>query len=103
MSEKQKFHKTYGDIAFLISVLIEEPILRAALRFWDPSYQCFAFGKEYLVPTIKEYSILIGLDLQYPDKVYNKKPRAGCRKVLAKILKVKPQMVDTYLVQKGNH
>ena len=81
---------------------IEEPVLRVALRFWDLSYRCFAFGKEDLVPTIEEYSILIGLDLQYPDKVYNKKTRAGCRKVLAKILKVKPQMVDTYLVQKEN-
>ena len=37
------------------------------------------------------------------DKVYNKKPNEGCRKVLAKILKVKPQTLDTYLVQKENH
>ena len=45
---------------------------------------------------------MIDIDLQYPDKVYNKKLRAGYRKLLAKILKVKPQIVDTYLVQKGN-
>ena len=44
----------------------------------------------------------MGLDLQFPDKAYNKKPKAGCRKMLAKILKVKPKVVDTYLVQKGN-
>ena len=44
----------------------------------------------------------MGINLQYPDKVYNMKPKAGCQKVLAKILKVKPQLVDTYLVQKGN-
>ena len=100
--EKQKFRKTYGVIAFLISVPIEEPVLQVALRFWDLSYRCFAFGKKDLVLTIEEYSILIGLDLQYSDKVYNKKPRARCCKELAKILKVKPQMVDTYLVQKEN-
>ena len=85
-----------------MSVPIEKPVLRAALRFWDPSHRCFTFGKEDLVPTIEEYSVLIGINLQYPDKVYNRKPRAGCRKMLAKILKVKPQMVDTYLVQKEN-
>ena len=96
------FRKTYGDIASLISVPIEEPVLRAALRFWDPSYRCFTFGKEDLVPTIEEYSVLMGINLQYPDKVYNRKPKVGCQKVLAKILKVKPQLVDTYLVQKGN-
>ena len=75
------FRKTYGDVASLMSVPIEEPVLRAALRFWDLSYRYFTFGKEDLVPTIEEYSVLIGLDLQYH-------------------LKVKPQMVDTYLVQK---
>ena len=100
ISEKQKFCKTCSDIASLILVPIEEPILRAALRFSDPSYRCFAFGKEDLVPTIEEYSVLIGLNLHYPNKVYNKKPKTGCRKVLAKILKVKPQMVDTYWSKK---
>ena len=81
---------------------IEEPVLQATLRFWDPSYQCFTFGKEDLVPTIKEYSVLIGVDLQHTDKVYNKKPRSGYQKALAKILKVKPQVIDTYLVQKAD-
>ena len=33
MSEKQKFCEIYGDIASLISVPIEEPVFRAALRF----------------------------------------------------------------------
>ena len=56
-----------------------------------------------MVPTIEEYSVLIGIDLQHSDKVYNKKPKVRCRKVLAKILKVKPQTIDTYLVQKENH
>ena len=55
-----------------------------------------------MVPTIEEYSVLIGIDLQYPDKAYNRKPKVGCWKVLAKILKVKSQLVDNYLVQKGN-
>ena len=81
---------------------IEEYVLQAALRFYDLSYRCFTLNKEDLVLTIEEYSILIGIDLQYLDKIYNKKPRAGCQKVLAKILKVKPQVVDTYLVRKRN-
>ena len=102
-SKKKTFQEIYGGIASLISVPIEEPLLRVSLRFWDPSYQCFTFGKKDLVPTIEEYSVLIGVDLQHPGKVYNKKPRTRCRKMLAKILKVKPQTIDTYLVQKENH
>ena len=73
------------------------------MRFWDPFYRCFTFGKKDLVPTIEEYSVLIGTNLQHLDKVYNKKPKAGCQKVLAKILKVKPQTIDAYWVQKENH
>ena len=38
ISEKQEFRKTYSDVASLTSVPIEEPVLQAALRFWDPSY-----------------------------------------------------------------
>ena len=77
ISERKKFCETYGDIASLISVHFEEPVLQVALRFWDPSYRCFTFGKKDLVPTIEEYSVLIGIDLKYSDKVYNKKPKAG--------------------------
>ena len=83
ISKKKKFYETYGDISSLISVPIEEPLLQVAMRFWDPSYRCFTFGKNDLVPTVEEYSVLIGVELQHPDKVYNQKPREGWRKALA--------------------
>ena len=88
LSERKRFRETYDDIASLISMPVEEPLLRVVMRFWDPSHKCFIFGKNDLVPTIEEYSVLIGLELQHPDKVYNQKPRAGWRKALAQILKV---------------
>ena len=101
-SEKKKFREIYGDITSLISMPVEEPLLRAAMRFQDPSYRCFTFGKNDLVPNIEEYFVLIGLELQHPDKVYNQKSRAGWRKALAQILKVPPVIIDTYMVQKGS-
>ena len=52
-SERKEFHKTYGDIASLILVPIEELVLRASLRLWDFSYRCFTFSKEDLVLTIE--------------------------------------------------
>ena len=73
--EKKTFRETYGDIASLISVPVKEPLLRAALRFWDLSYRYFTFGKNNLVPTVEEYSVLIGLELQHLDKVYNQKSK----------------------------
>ena len=71
-----------------------------SIEILEPSYQCFTFSKKDLVSTIEKYSVMIGVDLQHSDKVYNKKPKSGYQKMLAKILKVKPQMIDTYLVQK---
>ena len=53
ISEKKRFRETYGDIASLISVPIKKPLLPAAMRFWDPSYRCFTFGKNDLVPNIE--------------------------------------------------
>ena len=61
--QKKRFCETYGDIASLILVPVEEPLLRAVMRFWDPSYRCFTFGKNDLVPTVEEYSVLIGVEL----------------------------------------
>ena len=58
-------------------MLVEEPLLRAAMKFLDPSYRCFTFGKNDLVPNIEEYFALIGLEFQHSDKVYNQKLRAG--------------------------
>ena len=90
ISEKKRFHETYGDITSLILVPVEESLLQAGMRFWDPSFKCFTFGKNDLVPIVEEYSVVIGLELQHPNKVYNQKPTAGWRKALAQILKVQP-------------
>ena len=73
------------------------------MRFWDYSYKCFTFSNEDLVPTIEEYSILMGVKLQHSDKVYVRKPRSGCWKKLAKILGVRPQIIDTDLGSKRAH
>ena len=63
ISGKKRFHEIYGDMASFLSLPIEEPLLRAAMRFWDPSYRCFTFGKNDLVPTVEEYLVLIGIEL----------------------------------------
>ena len=75
--KKKTFSETYGDIASLISVPVKEPLLQAALRFWDPSYRCFTFSKNDLVPIVEEYLVFIGVELQHLDKVYNQKSRVG--------------------------
>ena len=81
-------------------VEVDEPLVRAAIQFWDPSYRCFTFNGEYLVPTVEKYSMLIRLNLQYPNKVYYRRLRLEVCKKLAKIMGIEPVDADGYLVSK---
>ena len=71
--EKQNtFTKKYGDIALLLSVSIDEQLIRVTTLFLDLSYRCFTFNKKDMTPTIKEYSTLLHLELTNLDKIFYK-------------------------------
>ena len=76
---KRKFYNLYGQIASLITIEVDESLIRAVIQFWDPLYRCFTFNGEDLMPTAEEYSMLIKLNLQSPDKVYYRRTRLGIR------------------------
>ena len=42
------FTVKYGDIALLLSIEIDEQLLKAIILFCDPSYRCFTFNHENL-------------------------------------------------------
>ena len=67
---KRKFCDQYGQIASLIAVRVDEPLVRAAIQFWDPSYRCFTFNEEDMMPVVEKYSMMMRLNSQCPDKVY---------------------------------
>ena len=83
---KKRFYELYGQIASLITVKVDESLIRAAIQFWDPSHKYFTFNEKDLMPTAEEYSMLIRLNLQCPDKIYYRRTRLGVRKKLAKIM-----------------
>ena len=74
---KRKFYDLYGQIVSLINVKVDEPLIRAVIQFWDPSHRCFTFNEKDLMLTTEEYSMLIRLNLQFPDKVYYRRQRLG--------------------------
>ncbi|KAG8500459.1 hypothetical protein CXB51_002729 [Gossypium anomalum] len=53
------FTERYGDIAHLITIRVDEQLIQAMVRFWDPAYQCFTFNQEDMTPTIEEYAALL--------------------------------------------
>ena len=52
------------------------------------------------MPMAEKYSMLIRLNLQCPNKVYYRRARLGVRKKLAKIMGIKSEDADDYLVNK---
>ncbi|KAK5841575.1 hypothetical protein PVK06_003896 [Gossypium arboreum] len=69
------FTERYGDIANLIAVNVDERLIQAMVRFWDPAYQCFTFNREGMTPTIEEYVALLRVENVQFYKVYVKKPK----------------------------
>ena len=70
------------------------------LIFLYSSYRCFTFNGKDMMPTIEEYSMMIRLNLQSLDKVYYRRMRMRIRKKLVKIMKVKPEDAEGYIVNK---
>ena len=97
---KRKFYDLYGQIASLITIEVDVPLIRAAIQFCDPSYICFTFNGDDLVPIVEEYSMLIRLNLQCLNKVYYRRSRLRVHKKLAKIMRIEPVDADGYLVSK---
>ncbi|KAL1175396.1 hypothetical protein V6Z11_A04G086800 [Gossypium hirsutum] len=69
------FTEKYGDIAHLIAVNVDEQLIQAIVRFWDPTYQCFTFNQEDMTPTIEEYAALLRIDNVQFSKIYVKEPK----------------------------
>ncbi|KAK5812476.1 hypothetical protein PVK06_027906 [Gossypium arboreum] len=69
------FTERYGDIANLIAVSVDERLIQAMVRFWDPAYACFIFNQEDMTPTIEEYVALLRVDNVQSYKIYVKEPK----------------------------
>ncbi|KAG8485380.1 hypothetical protein CXB51_021664 [Gossypium anomalum] len=69
------FTERYGDIANLIAINVDEQLIQAMIRLWDPTYQCFTFNQEDMTLTIEEYATLLRIDNVQFYKIYVKEPK----------------------------
>ncbi|KAL4376932.1 hypothetical protein GQ457_02G030970 [Hibiscus cannabinus] len=74
-ADRQAFVDRYGDIAYLLYVQVNEPMLRALIKFWNPGYRCFTFNSIDLMPTVEEYSELLRVPNIIEDRIYTKPKR----------------------------
>ncbi|KAK9011581.1 hypothetical protein V6N11_044428 [Hibiscus sabdariffa] len=71
-TDRQAFIDRYGDIAYLLYVQVNEPMLRALIKFWNPGYCCFTLNRIDLMPTVEEYSELLRVPNIIEDRIYTK-------------------------------
>ncbi|MBA0854709.1 hypothetical protein Goshw_004009 [Gossypium schwendimanii] len=68
-----RFWEKYGDVAQLLFVKPDDDLLKAMVRFWDPTYRCFTFNEVDMVLTIEEYSTLFHYDFRDKLRIYWKR------------------------------
>ncbi|XP_050876010.1 uncharacterized protein LOC127079670 [Lathyrus oleraceus] len=57
------FKDRYGRLLSLLNTNIKNVILATLVQFYDPLYHCFTFPDYQLMPTLEEYSYLLGLPI----------------------------------------
>ncbi|KAK2374900.1 hypothetical protein QL285_075831 [Trifolium repens] len=67
VASPEDFRKNHGNLLSLLRVNIAKGSLGTLVQFYDPLYHCFTFPDYQLVPTLEEYSYLVGLPIL--DKV----------------------------------
>ena len=66
------FTKKYGLLINLVTTNFEEDMVHVLFQFFDPKHHCFTFPNYQLVPTMEEFSQLLGECLfliDYPSPV----------------------------------
>ncbi|GAU22854.1 hypothetical protein TSUD_282210 [Trifolium subterraneum] len=96
----EDFRRDHGKLLGLLKVNVEKGSLETLVQFYDPLYHCFTFLDYQLVPTLEEYSYLIGLPI--PDKV----PFSGLEPTpkpltIAEALHLETSVVKANLTSKG--
>ncbi|XP_058732999.1 uncharacterized protein LOC131604581 [Vicia villosa] len=61
--DQDKFYIKYGRLLYLLKTKMEEGIVSTLFHFYDSLYHCFTFPDYQLLPTLEEYSSIIGLPI----------------------------------------
>ncbi|KAL4272347.1 hypothetical protein GQ457_13G018680 [Hibiscus cannabinus] len=71
-TEKDLFYQEFGDIADLLYVKMNAPLIWEMLQFWSSSYRCFNFNSNDMTLTVEEYTSLLNIPNIEVDKIYTK-------------------------------
>ena len=90
----------FRDLLHLTKLPINETMIKAAIRFWDPKRNCFNFNNIDLVPTVEEYRRLLDLPVEENIKVYKPDPQKSCKAPLSQFLKISRKQASSLVLEK---
>ena len=70
------FIQRHGSLLSLVTAKRDQQLMSVLTQFYDPLYQCFTFQDFQLVPTLEEFSELLGIS------VLEQTPYTGWEKTL---------------------
>ena len=63
MSDTTSFIRIHGHLLCLVTSKLDEQMMSVLVQFFDPLYHCFTFSDYQLVPTLEEFSDLLGISI----------------------------------------
>ena len=78
LPDQTQFIKKHGYLLNLVTTGFKEDMMRVLFQFFDPKHHCFTFPDYQLVPTLEEFSRLLGIPIldQTPFSGLEKIPRS---------------------------
>ena len=78
LSDHAQFIKKHGSLLNLVTTGFKEDMMRVLFQFFDPKHHCFTFPDYQLVPTLEEFSRLLGIPIldQIPFSGLEKVPKS---------------------------
>ena len=76
LPDQTQFIKKHGHLLNLVTTDFKEDMMRVLFQFFDPKYHCFTFPDYQLVPTLEEFSRMLGVP------ILDQTPFSGLEKIL---------------------
>ncbi|KAI5422598.1 hypothetical protein KIW84_045872 [Lathyrus oleraceus] len=76
LPDHAQFIKKHGYLLNLVTTGFKEDMMRVLFQFFDPKHHCFTFPDYKLVPTLEEFSRLLGIP------ILDQTPFSGLEKIL---------------------
>ncbi|KAI5412400.1 hypothetical protein KIW84_057174 [Lathyrus oleraceus] len=101
LPDHAQFTRKHGSLLSLVTTGFKEDMMRVLFQFFDPKHHCFTFPDYQLVPTLEEFSRLLGIPIldQIPFSGLEKMPKS--EEVAAALHMTKSDIETSWVTRSG--